>query len=117
MSLPVSNQFAVDYLTEKGSYISATVLTPAQQIFFLDKISNFLSTFASKETELTRGFADIGLNDDDDAPSRTKSLKYMQQLVRVCARVYVLQCLAHSVLAKNCKSRAGNADHRFRRYP
>ncbi|KIM79712.1 hypothetical protein PILCRDRAFT_823255 [Piloderma croceum F 1598] len=68
MSLPVSNQFTVDYAAEK------------------ETISNFLSTFVSKETELTRGFADIGLNDDDDAPTRTKSLKYMQQLQRVANR-------------------------------
>lgn len=57
--------------------------SPNLIVIFSETISNFLSTFASKDTELTRGFADIGLNDDDDAPTRTKSLKYMQQLVRV----------------------------------
>lgn len=56
--------------------------------FSSEKISNFLSTFASKESELTRGFADIGLSDVGDAPSRTKTLKYMQQLVRVHTLVY-----------------------------
>lgn len=55
--------------------------------FFTDigaeKITSFLSTFTSTESELTRGFADFGLDDDNDARSRTKTLKYMQQLVRV----------------------------------
>ena len=40
--------------------------------------------YHSKESEeLTQGFAGIGLSDDDNAQTREKTLKYMQQLVRV----------------------------------
>lgn len=51
--------------------------------FYPEKIKNFLTTFASKEADLTRGFADIGLNDDvdDDPPTREKTFKYKLQLV------------------------------------
>jgi hypothetical protein len=95
MSLPVSNQFTVDYAAEKGPFTSP-IQRPAQLMPMLsEKISNFLLTFASEETELTRGFAGIGLNDDDDAPSRTKSLKYMQQLVRVHMLGYASQPSLH----------------------
>ncbi|KAH0830689.1 minichromosome maintenance protein mcm7p [Lanmaoa asiatica] len=48
----------------------------------LDKIRNFLSTYVSHDKDLDRDFANIALNDDDDDQdgSRTKGLKYMQQL-------------------------------------
>ena len=87
MSLPVSNQFTIDYAAEKGVCSITIKWISVSWLFSSDKISNFLLTFASKDTELTRDFADIGLN-DDDAPTRTKSLKYMQQLVRVHILVY-----------------------------
>ena len=47
-----------------------------------DRIKEFLSTFTTQEKDLIDGIADIDLQDDDDAPARTKNLKYMQQLVR-----------------------------------
>lgn len=49
-----------------------------------DKIRNFLSTYVSHNKDLDRDFANIALNDDEDEDhdgSRTKGLKYMQQLV------------------------------------
>lgn len=49
-----------------------------------DKIRNFLSTYVSHDKDLDRDFANIALNDDEDEDqddSRTKGLKYMQQLV------------------------------------
>jgi hypothetical protein len=49
-----------------------------------DKIRNFFSTYVSHDKDLDRDFANIALNDDDDDDhdgSRTKGLKYMQQLV------------------------------------
>ncbi|KII89182.1 hypothetical protein PLICRDRAFT_29538 [Plicaturopsis crispa FD-325 SS-3] len=68
MSLPVVN-INVNYEDEK------------------EKIQAFLSNFVG-EKDLTRGMADIGLDDDedDDIPARTKSLKYMQQLQKVANR-------------------------------
>ncbi len=44
-----------------------------------ERIRDFLSTF---EQDVADGLADIELQDDDDMPARTKSLKYMKQLVR-----------------------------------
>ena len=59
----------------------------------IDRIKEFLSTFATQEKDLIDGIADIDLQDDDDAPARTKNLKYMQQLVR---ELYIARCaLAH----------------------
>ncbi|KZP21158.1 MCM-domain-containing protein [Athelia psychrophila] len=49
-------------------------------------ISNFLSTFSSKESDMTAGFADFNITDDDEAPTKSKNLKYMQQLQRVANR-------------------------------
>lgn len=49
-----------------------------------DKIRNFLSTYVNHDKDLDRDFANIALNDDEDEDqndSRTKGLKYMQQLV------------------------------------
>ena len=45
-----------------------------------DKIEGFLSTFVGED--LTRGLADLDL-DGDDTHTRTKGLKYMDQLVRL----------------------------------
>lgn len=50
--------------------------------FAVDKIRNFLATYISHDKDLDRDFANIALNDDDNRDgSRTKGLKYMQQLV------------------------------------
>ena len=48
-----------------------------------DKIRNFLSTYVSHDKDLDQDFANIALSDDegDQHGSRTKGLKYMQQLV------------------------------------
>ncbi|KAI0723867.1 MCM-domain-containing protein [Cerioporus squamosus] len=48
-----------------------------------ERIRDFLSTF---EQDVADGLADIDLQDDDDMPARTKSLKYMKQLQRVANR-------------------------------
>ena len=48
------------------------------------KIRNFLSAYVSHDKDLDRDFANIALDDDDEEDhdgSRTKGLKYMQQLV------------------------------------
>lgn len=37
----------------------------------------------SKDKDIARGIADIDINNDDDAPPAGRSLKYMEQLVRV----------------------------------
>ncbi|KAG6376268.1 minichromosome maintenance protein mcm7p [Boletus reticuloceps] len=50
----------------------------------LDKIRHFLSTYVNHDKDLDRDFANIALDDDDEEDhvgSRTKGLKYMQQLV------------------------------------
>ncbi|KAF8559699.1 minichromosome maintenance protein mcm7p [Imleria badia] len=53
----------------------------------LDKIRTFLSTYVSHDKDLDRDFANIALDDDDDYDgSRTKGLKYMQQLQRIANR-------------------------------
>lgn len=44
-----------------------------------ERIRDFLSTF---EQDVADGLAEIDLHDGDDMPARTKSLKYMKQLVR-----------------------------------
>lgn len=52
--------------------------------FVTDKIRNFLSTYASHDKDLDRDFANIALNDEEEEDhdgSRTKGLKYMEQLV------------------------------------
>lgn len=36
---------------------------------------------------MTAGFADFGINDDDETPMRSKNLKYVQQLVRALAHL------------------------------
>ncbi|KAF7980158.1 hypothetical protein HWV62_39617 [Athelia sp. TMB] len=69
MSLSVDTRQIVDYATEK------------------ELITNFLTTFSSNETDMTAGFAGFGIDDDEDAtPTRTKNLKYMQQLQRIANR-------------------------------
>ncbi|KAG9318608.1 minichromosome maintenance protein mcm7p [Chiua virens] len=54
----------------------------------LGKIRNFVSTYVSHEKDLDRDFANIALDDadDDQQGSRTKGLKYMQQLQRIANR-------------------------------
>ena len=83
MSLSVDTRQIVDYSTEKGDFwLIASISSSTDAL--LDLISNFLATFSSNETDMTAGFAGFGIDDDDDAtPTRTKNLKYMQQLVRV----------------------------------
>ncbi|KAF8844833.1 minichromosome maintenance protein mcm7p [Paxillus ammoniavirescens] len=51
----------------------------------LDKIQNFLSTYVSHDKDLDRDFANIALDDDEDASGR-KELKYMHQLQRIANR-------------------------------
>ncbi|KIJ10524.1 hypothetical protein PAXINDRAFT_85941 [Paxillus involutus ATCC 200175] len=51
----------------------------------LDKIQNFLSTYVNHDKDLDRDFANIALDDDEDASGR-KGLKYMQQLQRIANR-------------------------------
>lgn len=78
MSLPVVN-IAVNYDDEKGSFIGLRSLCKADA--YTEKIQGFLSTFVG-EKDVTQGMANIGLGDEDDnIPMRTKSLKYMYQLV------------------------------------
>jgi hypothetical protein len=50
----------------------------------IEKISGFLSAFKGSAGDITRGLADIDLQDDTDtgAGTSTKGLKYMSQLVR-----------------------------------
>ncbi|KAJ2986918.1 hypothetical protein NUW54_g9578 [Trametes sanguinea] len=67
MSLPVIT-IDVDYNAEK------------------DRIKQFLSTFTNRDKDLIDGMADIGLQDDDDTPMRTKNIKYMNQLQRIANR-------------------------------
>ncbi|KAI0672840.1 MCM-domain-containing protein [Trametes maxima] len=67
MSLPVVT-IDVDYNAEK------------------DRIKQFLSTFTTQDKDLVDGIADIDLQDDGDAHTRTKNVKYMQQLQRVANR-------------------------------
>ncbi|KAI0780553.1 MCM-domain-containing protein [Trametes elegans] len=67
MSLPVIT-IDVDYSAEK------------------ERIKQFLSTFTTQDKDLVDGIADIDLQDDNDAPSRTKNIKYMQQLQRIANR-------------------------------
>ncbi|EIW60239.1 MCM-domain-containing protein [Trametes versicolor FP-101664 SS1] len=67
MALPVIT-IDVDYTAEK------------------DRIKQFLSTFTSQDKDLVDGFADIALGDEGDAPTRTKNVKYMQQLQRIANR-------------------------------
>ncbi|EIW84889.1 minichromosome maintenance protein mcm7p [Coniophora puteana RWD-64-598 SS2] len=70
MSLPVVN-VNVNYASE------------------LETIKNFLETFVgSPEKDISRGFADIALSDDEDdiMDSRGKNLKYKTQLQRIANR-------------------------------
>ncbi|KAI0333619.1 MCM-domain-containing protein [Cubamyces sp. BRFM 1775] len=67
MSLPVVT-IDVDYDAEK------------------ERIKQFLSTFTSQDNDLVDGMADIDLHDDDDTHTRTKNVKYMNQLQRIANR-------------------------------
>lgn len=51
-------------------------------IFHPERIEAFLSTFTSRDKDLTRGFADLDLQDGGDEQNVGKNLKYMDQLVR-----------------------------------
>ena len=57
-----------------------------------DKIQEFLSSYVSKDKDIARGIADIDINNDDDSPPAGRSLKYMEQLVRVPAMFPVFGC-------------------------
>ncbi|KAJ8496842.1 hypothetical protein ONZ51_g887 [Trametes cubensis] len=67
MSLPVVT-IDVDYDAEK------------------ERIKQFLSTFTSQDKDLVDGMADIDLHDDDSTHTRTKNVKYMNQLQRIANR-------------------------------
>ncbi|KAH9901438.1 MCM-domain-containing protein [Cubamyces lactineus] len=67
MSLPVVT-IDVDYDAEK------------------ERIKQFLSTFTSQDKDLVDGMADIDLHDDDGTHTRTKNIKYMNQLQRIANR-------------------------------
>lgn len=77
MALPVVN-INVVYDSEKGRTKIQLLFLDAY-VYSLDKIKQFLETFVDKD--LARGFADLGLGDDEDQP-RAKGLKYKDQLVR-----------------------------------
>lgn len=66
------------------SWVRVLSLTTIVCSFVADKIRIFLSTYISHDKDLDRDFATIALNDDEEGreDSRTKGLKYMQQLVR-----------------------------------
>jgi DNA replication licensing factor MCM7 len=82
MSLPVV-KIDVDYKDEKG-VLSCFLRVQVEIITLPEKIETFLSSFQGKDKDLARGFADIAINDDDeDRPTTSNDLKYMEQLVRV----------------------------------
>jgi len=52
--------------------------------FHPEKIRDFLSKYKGNESDLAQGFANIGIDDEDEASQREAlSLKYVHQLVRV----------------------------------
>lgn len=68
--------------TTTTSWVRVLSLLITNHSFVAGKIQNFLSTYVSHDKDLDRDFANIALDDDDDRDgSRTKGLKYMQQLV------------------------------------
>ena len=81
MSLPVVN-FDINYADEKGMLHRYSLSCLRSDCLAVEKIEAFLSTFEGKDRELSRGFADLDLDDENDVapPSRQK---YMKQLVRV----------------------------------
>jgi len=82
MSLPVVD-IDIKYDDEKGGYFTSLFNVPGL-IHNPEKIRDFLSKFKGAENDLARGFANIGIDDSDDASQReTISLKYIHQLVRV----------------------------------
>jgi DNA replication licensing factor MCM7 len=87
MSLPVVD-IDIKYDDEKGGYSTSLFNFPGL-IFNPEKIRDFLSKFKGGENDLARGFANIGIDDSDDASHReTLSLKYIHQLVRVIFTFY-----------------------------
>ena len=86
MSLPVVN-IDIKYDDEKGApvyYLQARCL-----ILYPEKIRDFISKYKGNESDLTQGFANIGIDDEDEASRREAlSLKYMHQLVRVIFTFY-----------------------------
>jgi hypothetical protein len=82
MSLPVVN-INISYEDEKGAFYPLP--TTGRLIFYIpEKIRDFLSKFKSHDKDLANDFANIDIGShDDNVPSETTSLKYMNQLVRV----------------------------------
>ncbi|KAK0211085.1 MCM2/3/5 family-domain-containing protein [Desarmillaria ectypa] len=67
MSLPV-HSVSIDYNEEKTL------------------IKTFLSTFKCQDKDITSGFADIDIDDQDASTSETRDLKYINQLQRIANR-------------------------------
>lgn len=81
---------------------------------YTELIQDFLSKFKAnpEDKDLEQDFANIGI-DDDVADPETRSLKYMQQLVRVILLFDASTTRLTVSLATNSKSGAANACDRL----
>lgn len=111
MSLPVAN-IPIRYSDERGNYF-ASLKQYTHLILHIELIQDFLSKFkANQDKDLEQDFANIGI-DDDVADPETRSLKYMQQLVRVILSFDASTTRLTAILAKNSESGAANAGDRL----
>ncbi|KIM49345.1 hypothetical protein M413DRAFT_438531 [Hebeloma cylindrosporum] len=85
-----------------------------------DKIRDFLSKYKGGENDLARGFANIGIDDSDDAShNETLSLKYMHQLQQIANRdqqmliIELEDILAHENTMSELVSRIRNNTRRY----
>ena len=105
MALPVVN-IDINYEDEKGALPAFfTAFFPTSGCH-ADKIQEFLSSYVSKDKDIARGIADIDINNDDDAPSVGRSLKYMEQLVRVPSLSPFFGCQRLDITRNLCRLQA-----------
>ncbi len=73
----------VNRLCRREKCVITSMLHSFKTYWLLALIKTFLSTFKCQDKDITSGFADIDIEDEQNAStSETRDLKYLNQLVR-----------------------------------